>query len=244
MTWDKKNIPSLFTVLNLFCGFLSIILSIEGNLLAAPWLIILAVLCDGMDGKLARLIHTETHLGFELDSLADAVSFGAAPAVLLYQRAFSHFHVFGFFMVFLYLMAGIYRLARFNVIQQGDRSQGYIGLPIPVAAMNLAAWQLFDIQFRLGNPVIPPVMMCLFLSLVMVSGIRYDWPKLNFHGSALQKTQSVLLIAGVILMAVFPGAVLFPILLLYILHGIGRGVAAWIRGDISAEDLIHPVKTV
>ena len=60
MTWDKKSIPSLFTVLNLFCGFLSIVQSIEGNFMAAPWLIILAVLCDGMDGKVARLTHTET----------------------------------------------------------------------------------------------------------------------------------------------------------------------------------------
>ncbi len=244
MTLDKKNIPSLFTVLNLLCGFLSIIQSIEGNLLAAPWLIILAVLCDGMDGKLARLIHTETRLGFELDSLSDVVSFGVAPAVLLYLRVFSDFHVLGFFMVFLYLMAGVYRLARFNVIQQGDRTEGYVGLPIPVGAMGLAAWQLFDLQFRLGNPFIPPVGLSLFFSLVMISGIRYDWPKLNFHGSRLQKVQSVLLIVGVILMAVFPGVVLFPILILYILHGIGRGVAAWIRGDISAEELIHPVKTV
>ena len=244
MEIDKKYVPGLFTVLNLFCGMLSIVQSMEGQFFAAAWFIILAVLCDGMDGKLARLTHTETRFGFELDSLCDVVSFGVAPAILCYRWVFQDLRVFGFFIVFFYLMAGVYRLTRFNVIQNGDRTHGYLGLPIPVAAMGFSGFYLFHDRFDPGNPAPAAVVLCTVFALIMVSGVRYDWPRLNFHGSTLERIGSVLLLAGVILMAVIPGVVLFPVLSLYIIQGIIRAVAACIRGDVSAGDLFHPIKSL
>jgi phosphatidylserine synthase len=146
-------------------------------------------------------------------------------------------------MVFLYVMAGVYRLARFNVVQAGDRSRGYVGLPIPVAGMTLAAFYLFDDRFDFVHPAVSTFVLCGLFAALMVGGIRYDWPKLMYHGSRLQKIQSTILLVIVLLMALVPGVVLFPALFFYVIYGIVRAIAAWIRGDVTAGELIHPVKT-
>lgn len=240
--FDKKTLPSLFTTLNLFFGLLAIVFVIETHYEAAAWFIILAVLCDGMDGKLARLTQTESRFGFEMDSLCDLVSFGVAPVVLMYRWTFYDISLFGFIIIFLYLFAGVYRLARFNVVQEGDRSRGYIGLPIPVAAMTLSAFLLFQ-KHTLEVDVLPSVsLLCLLMNVLMLSGVPYDWPKLMLHGDRGQQITSVLLLLTVLLMAVMPQIFLFPVLFVYTGFGLGRWIVAWLRGEVPGKAFYHPTQ--
>jgi CDP-diacylglycerol--serine O-phosphatidyltransferase len=122
-------IPSLFTVANMFCGFLSIIESTRGHFERAAVLLLVAIFADVLDGRIARLTGTATAFGEAYDSLADVVSFGAAPALLAYQWGLSEVHRIGMAVVFLFLVAGSIRLARFNV--HNHNSSDFIGLPIP-----------------------------------------------------------------------------------------------------------------
>ena len=108
-------IPNLFTAMNMFCGFLSIITASNGNYNYAAWLIIIAAVFDALDGLVARLTKSSSELGVELDSLSDIISFGCAPAFLLYATYFYQFDNIGVILSSLPLIAGGFRLARFNV---------------------------------------------------------------------------------------------------------------------------------
>jgi len=214
--------PSFFTLLNLLGGFLALTAVLKGNFHAASWLIILSVLCDGMDGKMARWSYSESPFGLELDSLADLVSFGVAPAVLLQKAAFCGWGMAGIFLAFLYLFCGAYRLARFNVIQAGDRSKGYIGLPIPVAAFTIASFFIWHLSKK--NAILEggSAALAVFLSVMMVSTVHYDWPVLQFRSGAKKACISVACLAVLVLMAVVPEQVLFPVFLLYAAAGLIR----------------------
>ena len=214
--------PSLFTLLNLLGGFLSLIAVLHGNFHAASWLIIMSVLCDGMDGKMARWSTSESPFGLELDSLADLVSFGVAPAVLLQRAAFSGWGMAGIVLAFLYLFCGAYRLARFNVIQAGDRTKGYIGLPIPVAAFTIASFFIWHLSKK--NAILEggAAGLSIFLSVFMVSTVHYDWPKLQFRSGKRDACISVFCLAVLVLMAVVPEQVLFPVFLFYSAAGLFR----------------------
>ena len=219
---NPKFIPGIFTLLNLFLGVMAIIRTVEKDYSMAAWLIIFAVLADGMDGKIARWIDQESRFGFELDSLADSVSFCVAPALLTFYSQIKETGWIAFIPVFMYIFAGVFRLARFNVIQAGDRSEGYVGLPVPIPAMLLASG-VFIMDLNLFDPLpIAWFLLMGFLSLLMISTIPYDWPKLAFHGSSIEKIKStgiILLLFGMIL---WPAYCLFPVLIGYILFGIVR----------------------
>ncbi|MCJ7812592.1 CDP-diacylglycerol--serine O-phosphatidyltransferase [bacterium] len=234
--------PSLFTFLNFFWGSLSIIESLEGNIQRAAWFIIIAVLCDGMDGKLARWTHSETTFGFELDSLADLVSCGLAPAIVVYVGVLRQFHFLGFSVCFLYIFAGGYRLARFNAVQKGDRSRGYIGLPIPVAGITVASLWIYKQPFH--EPITGGlwIVLMLFFVLMMLSTIPYDWPKITFGETWWKKMQSAVILVSVLFMAIFPQKILFPIFILYILLGIKNRIISLLRGQIALVELILPIR--
>jgi len=243
MKGSIKSLPSLFTCLNLLFGFAALIRAAENDFITAGWLIIIAVLCDGMDGKLARWTGTDSIYGFEMDSLADLVSFGAAPAFLVYTASLKAFGIPGFLVAFLYLLAGVYRLARFNVLQAGDRSKGYLGLPIPVSGMTVAAFALFRVQ--MVQPVHDGILVFILaaLSVLMISTVPYDWPILQFHSTVYLKMKSVFILLCVAAMAIFPNWCLFPILGLYILLGIGEWIMHWLRGDVTASDFFHVMRS-
>jgi CDP-diacylglycerol---serine O-phosphatidyltransferase len=208
------------TLTNMLCGFVSILHSVEGELIAAAWFILLAAVVDALDGKLARLTGTADHFGIQLDSMADLVSFGAAPALLVYQTQLHIASFFGFLVVFVFLFAGGWRLARFNTDHAGDRSRGYFGLPIPISGMTLASFVLF--QSRLTEfPLAVWLILTIGLTVVMVSTINYHWPKVSFLNKR-SMVHSIVNLTGVLIMAVFPRETLFPLLLIYILIPIGR----------------------
>lgn len=217
----KNMIPGIFTSLNAFLGFWAMIKISESQFIYAAWFIILAVLCDGMDGKLARLTHCNDALGSEMDSLADLISFGVAPAFLVYQLVLKDFGIGGIFLSFLYTLSGLYRLARFNVLQKGERSQGYHGLPIPVAAMTVSALFLMLDRFQINSPYYIWIPFMFMLSGLMISTIPYNWPSLQFS-NIRNSLYSIFILSSVISMLIIPRIMLFPCLVLYILFGIGN----------------------
>lgn len=240
MKINRMTFPSLFTVANFLFGFLSIIKSLEGNIHGSAWFIILAILCDGMDGKIARWTSSETPFGFELDSFGDLLSAGIAPAVLLYAASLNELGTFGFLLCFLYVLCGGYRLARFNVIQAGDRSKGYIGLPIPVAGLTISAFWISPVS---SNTTTHPsvgltvsVIMLIVLSVMMVCRIPYAWPRIEFQGGWKQILRSTGILVAVGLMAAIPRLSLFPLVVLYIILGIVGWLVQLFRGEVSGHD--------
>ncbi|HZW39622.1 MAG: CDP-diacylglycerol--serine O-phosphatidyltransferase [Syntrophothermus sp.] len=179
-------IPNLFTAMNMFSGFLSIIYTAKGgteNFHIAALCIVLAAIFDTLDGAMARLTHSSSEIGVELDSLSDVISFGAAPAFLIYSTYFNDFNPIGLGILFasLPMIAGGFRLARFNVQLVGFEKSSFKGLPIPASGMALAAFILAfyekDFPQQLVVFILPLV---LILSYLMVSTIKYDtFPKFS-----------------------------------------------------------------
>lgn len=168
-------VPNLFTSLNMFCGFFSIINAYQGNFDYACWLIFVAALFDALDGAVARLTNSSSELGVELDSLSDIVSFGAAPSFLLYTTYYYQLSTIGIILTSLPLVAGGFRLARFNVQLAGFEKTFFTGLPIPSSALTIVSFILafYTDGFTdfYSNFIIP---MTLVLSYLMVSRIKYD----------------------------------------------------------------------
>jgi CDP-diacylglycerol--serine O-phosphatidyltransferase len=170
-------LPTLFTVGNLFCGYLSIWHSITSSYEWAAGLIFIAAILDGLDGRVARLTNTASEFGEEYDSLADVVSFGMAPAILLYFWGLSgepDLRRLGFMVSFLFVVCGSMRLARFNIQTHVVDKRYFVGLPIPMAASVPAAlvlWQPAASLTRLGFFLV--LAMTATLSYLMVSTIRY-----------------------------------------------------------------------
>lgn len=217
--------PNFFTVGNMFCGYMSIVFAVfNHNYVLASWMIVLAAFFDAMDGKIARFINTSSKFGVEYDSLADVVSFGLAPSVLIYAFFFSDWKTVGLFISFFPLLFASIRLARFNVQIEGFDKSHFTGLPSPVAAISLATYIIFVSEFFQANPF-PKLFITItfILSILMVSTIRYDiMPNLTFKGSRYNKVMFVLLIISFLTLIIFPKALFFPYMMIYVLSGIVR----------------------
>ncbi len=140
----KGIFPGTFTMGNVVCGFLAILSAFEGEITTACWLIILAGFLDLLDGKVARLSGASTRFGVELDSLADFLSFGVAPAVIVYVIKLSSMGKWGWIISIVYIMAASYRLARFNLLAHTDEKKIFLGLPTPGAALCLVSYIIFS----------------------------------------------------------------------------------------------------
>jgi CDP-diacylglycerol---serine O-phosphatidyltransferase len=198
-------LPSLFTTGNLFLGFLAMVRTLEGRFGDAAPLIGAAVVLDMLDGRIARLTRTQSEFGAEYDSLADAVSFGVAPALLAYCWALSMVPRAGWPAAFLFLACGVLRLARFNVQKHVVDARFFVGLPIPAAAAQVAA-----IVFVLPEPpsdrwaVAGATGLVVALAFLMVSTFRYR----SFKGVDLSRRRSYVSVLGIailfLLVAVHP----------------------------------------
>jgi CDP-diacylglycerol--serine O-phosphatidyltransferase len=167
-------LPTLFTVGNLFCGYLSIWASIRGTFEAAAYLVIVAAVLDALDGRIARLTNSTSEFGEEYDSLADLVSFGVAPAVLAYSWGLSDFHRMGWMASFLFVVCGSMRLARFNIQTKVVDKRYFVGLPIPAGAGTIVTLVLATPD-RLVSRVWMAGLLVLtvIVSYLMISTIRY-----------------------------------------------------------------------
>jgi len=198
-------LPNLLTAGNLFCGFLALTKIVEADqtsvvlfnkaIMHALFLILLACLFDLLDGRVARMVGTESPFGREFDSLADIISFGAAPAFLVHRVVLAdvfpeHYHAFGWFIASVYLICGAFRLARFNclsALQGGGGGKEFLGFPIPAAAGLVASLTLLllwlnekEFPQTKWRYVLPVIM--LFLSAMMVSEVKYpSFKSLDFR---------------------------------------------------------------
>ncbi len=217
-------IPNLFTALNMFSGFLSIIYTSNNNFVYAGWLIIVAAIFDTLDGLMARLTKSSSELGVELDSLSDVVSFGAAPSFLLYRTYFFNYDTVGIILSSLPLIAGGFRLARFNVQLVGFDKKYFTGLPIPSAAILFATFVLS--YYRNGfeeifNYVITPGV--ILISYLMVSKVRYETiPKFSAENIKSNPINFIFIFLSVIAVILFYVKGLFFSFVVMILLGLIR----------------------
>ena len=224
----RSIIPNLFTAMNMFAGFLSILNSSQGEYHNAAWLIIIAAIFDALDGAVARLTKSSSELGVELDSLSDIVSFGAAPAVLLYKSHLYSYDTVGILLAALLLLAGGFRLARFNVQLVGFEKAFFKGLPIPIAALTVSSFVLNYYNTAGGftsfseEIVIPLVVV---LSILMVSKIKYDTiPKPSKENFKEKPYQFIFIFLAIIAAFITSGKAIFFIFVLIILFGIFRHI--------------------
>ena len=219
-------IPNLFTSINMFCGFLSILSASEGNYNYAAWLIFVAAIFDGLDGLVARLTNSSSELGVELDSLSDIVSFGAAPAFLLYKTYFYSFNTWGIIVASLPLIAGGFRLARFNVQLVGFSKSFFLGLPIPASGLTISSFVLAFFNEGFIEPLSDFITPFVFvLSYLMVSNIRYEaLPKFSLSAIKEKPFHFIFLVAAILLVIFLNKLGLFLVFVFMILIGIFRHI--------------------
>jgi CDP-diacylglycerol--serine O-phosphatidyltransferase len=168
-------LPNLITTGSLFAGFYAIVATIDGRFHEAAIAILVSLLLDGLDGRIARMTHSTSDFGVQYDSLADLVAFGVAPGLLVYLWALKPFKQFGWVAAFLFVVCGTLRLARFNVQQASMDPRYFNGLPIPAAATLIATSILFYYEIGEWAPErhIYILVMIYLLSFLMVSNIKY-----------------------------------------------------------------------
>lgn len=253
-------LPNLFTSGNLFFGFLAIIRCIQAKYVAvdevlskkyyahAVWCIIIAAICDVLDGRLARLGGKETLFGKEFDSLADLVSFGVAPALMVFflilspTEGYPFFRQIGWFVGFVYLLCAAVRLARFNVLthpllarKDKPATHHFSGLPSPIAAGNIVSIvMIFSETGGIGHPwaLFLPLLM-LLIAWLMVSHITYPSIK-HIDWKTETKVRGFVLCATLIVLAFLVNEYVFPLIFLgYTFYGI---VLHFRRKTIACEE--------
>ena len=198
-------LPSLFTTGNVFCGFYAFIAVFNDDFDIAGWAIVLAIIFDVLDGRVARLTNTTSEFGEQYDSLSDIISFGMAPAFLAYAWVLKPYGRLGWMAAFLFLLCGALRLARFNITKPDVKSQHFIGLPIPGAAAVIASIVITfeDIFTTKLSPIIMVVVVYL-LAFLMVSNIKYPaFKKLEFK-KRVAALRFLIVIVFLSILAMFP----------------------------------------
>lgn len=255
-------LPNLMTAGNLFCGFVAVIKCIQARLIAdggtfaaahtddlpsmyyiqAVWLILAAVLFDSLDGRLARMGGRTSLFGAEFDSLADIVSFGIAPALMVFflilapQEGYQWFREFGWFVAFIYLLCAAVRLARFNVItnpllrrSEHESNKDFVGLPVPAAAGAVASLVLFllhlaDNERSLQKTTFALPLLLLLISFLMVSTVRYpSFKQIDWRTKTRLWTFILVLVIGILALKLREIALLV-LFLGYICFGVIRQI--------------------
>ena len=214
--------PNLLTAMNLFAGFYAIVSEMNLQFERAAIAIIIAAFMDGLDGKIARMTGTSSRFGVEFDSLADLVSFGVAPALLVYVWELKAFPRIGWVAAFLFVACGALRLARFNVQVSSTEKRWFTGLPIPMAGGTLAVTVLFFRHLHAGGRDTSGLLFVLLtylLSFLMVSTVRYR----SFKELETRPHRAFYLLVSAIivlsLVAIHPQISLFALATLYLLSG-------------------------
>jgi CDP-diacylglycerol--serine O-phosphatidyltransferase len=195
-------LPNIFTAMNMSCGFVSVMLTIQGNYYGACVALILGAIFDSVDGRIARLTGTQSSFGEQFDSLSDLVSFGMAPAILYYYKFLLTFDRIGMVVSFLFLLCTALRLARFNANLDKISSNFFQGLPSPMGAMGIVGFTLLTLKFQILNKQTVLVFFnILFYSFLMISNIPFTSFK---NSSWVQKHKNwSLLILLILFLSVF-----------------------------------------
>jgi CDP-diacylglycerol--serine O-phosphatidyltransferase len=223
-------LPNGFTLASLFLGVFAIVAASRGDYSRAGAYIVFAGIADGLDGRVARATRTESRFGAELDSLVDAISFGLAPALIMYFAVLNQVG-FDWVFCFLFTMCAVIRLARFNVEQAGRAKTHFNGLPSPAAGLTLATYYWFS-QTPLYNQTFLASLpwhvvlryLMVGLAFLMISNVKYPAvPTIGYR--SVREVMGLLLILGTLVgMILLPWQFFFPALVAYVVWGVARTV--------------------
>lgn len=226
-------LPNAFTIAALFFGFYAINKVFSGDIEQACIAIVISAILDTCDGLVARLTKTESKFGIELDSLSDAVAFGAAPAVILFQHILQDFEKFGFIISFMFCAAVCMRLARFSVAAASGLDKRYfIGLPCPAGALIIVSYIASAHQLQIALPLTITAILTISIALTMISGLRYPSLKaFNFKNRMPFRfgLLIVLLLALGHLLSDYYMPAIFIILFSYLLYGYFAYITAYLK---------------
>ncbi len=214
-------LPNLCTSLNIFFGFYSVIASIDGKFMVAAISILIAGVFDMLDGRIARAANATSKFGVEYDSLADLISFGLAPGLMMYLWALRPLGRIGWLAAFLFMTCGALRLARFNTQLGTVSSTHFVGLPIPLGAGMNCVTVLICYRFNIQESVNPIFLMTMLyaLSFLMVSTIKYE----SFKKVELSRKMNFNVLVTVVLILIFiaaqPSIAMFFIGVVYVISG-------------------------
>src|SRR5213083_3002351 len=235
-------VPSLFTLFNLFFGIWSMVLASRGDFYRAGWYILVGGILDVLDGRVARLSRTGTRFGEELDSLVDVVSFGVAPAFLIYKLEFAAAGPAEWIFCYFYVMAATIRLARFNITQAGHSKRHFVGLPSPAAGITLATFYPFTTTdlYQKAFGYLPRhhtmQLLMILLTILMVSNVRYA----TLPRAGVRSVRGLLGLATILFVLIFGilehDAFFFPLGLTYIVYGILRATLLGFLVDADDEE--------
>lgn len=234
-------LPSAFTLGNLFFGLYAIVAAARGDFQWAAWFVVFAAILDMLDGRIARFTRTGSRFGAELDSLVDAISFGVAPAFVLYHLFLAD-QSWAWILSFGYVTAAVIRLARFNVEQGGEAKRAFHGLPSPTAGMILATIYPFFTaprvaEFTGGLPSVQLVgILMIGVAVLMMSHIPYQLvPRVGFR-SWSQGAMMLFLAASAVAAVWVPQYFVFPFLVLYTLQGVARSFVLGLLERLPDQD--------
>ncbi len=218
-------LPNLFTTAALFAGFFAIIAAIKGQYETAAIAIFIAMVLDGLDGRVARMTNTQSEFGAEYDSLSDMVSFGVAPALVVYLWGLSTMGKLGWLAAFIYTAGAALRLARFNTQISSTDKRYFQGLPSPAAAAVVAGMVWVAVDYGVSAEGVPlelssvAALVTALAGLLMVSNVRYhSFKELNLR-DRIPFVAMILMVALIVLISVDPPQVLFGSFLLYAIWG-------------------------
>jgi CDP-diacylglycerol---serine O-phosphatidyltransferase len=236
-------VPSALTLGNLFFGIWAIVSATRGEFDRAAWLIVFAGIADTLDGRVARVTRTGSRFGEELDSLVDAISFGVAPAFIIYHL-FLLDGSWGWIVGFFYVSCAVIRLARFNVEQAGHAKVSFHGLPSPSAGMTLATFYPFSqtpfFEQYLTGFRWPELMigLMIMLGLLMMSHVLYPVvPKFGFR-TKRGILNGLFLTTMIVLAITIPSHFFFPALLGYVIYGVGKALVLGFFERMPDTDLL------
>ncbi|WP_377701218.1 CDP-diacylglycerol--serine O-phosphatidyltransferase [Pseudoduganella sp. UC29_71] len=214
-------LPNAFTTGALFCGFYAIVMAMNQRFEHAAWAIFIAMVLDGLDGRIARLTNTQSEFGAQYDSLSDMVSFGAAPALVIYEWSLRGMGKLGWIAAFVYCAGAALRLARFNTNIEVVDKRFFQGLPSPAAAAIVGGFVLLMVDLEVPGLQLAwtSFAIALFAGLTMVTNVPfYSFKDVNFRKSV--PFIAVFLIALFFaLVSIDPPKVLFPLFIVYGLSG-------------------------
>ncbi len=244
-------LPNLFTTAGLFAGFYSIVLAMQGRFTAAAISVIVAMLLDGVDGRVARMTNTQSEFGAQYDSIADMVSFGLAPALVMYQWSLvslvelgEQWGKFGWLAAFFYAAMAALRLARFNV-QIGKLDKKYfMGLASPSAATLLVSfiWVFDDLDLKGSESylLVPSLLLTIMAGVLMVSPVLYHSFKDQNRKERVPFVGILIVVLIFILVTIDPPKVIFGVFFLYALSGPVMMLLRWRRKKAQALNEIPP----
>lgn len=238
-------LPSAFTLGNLFLGIWAIVTASRGAYSTAGWMIVGAAIMDLFDGRIARLTATGSAFGEELDSFADAISFGVAPGLIVYFAFLQQGGEWAWLLCFLYIVAAVFRLARFNIEQAGTAKSTFHGLPSPTAGSCLATYYAFTQtpffeQFLYRVPINGTAgWLTLFLGLMMVSNVLYPvMPRFSVRTWG-GRFAIFLAVASLVSAFTYPEYFFFPFSILYITYGLVRSVLLGLAERLPERDFLE-----